>query len=361
MTDQKYMKIAIEEALKGTGHVSPNPLVGAVIVRDGEILAKGYHHYCGGLHAERDALKNCDKSAEGATMYVTLEPCCHHGRQPPCTDALTASGISRVVIGSGDPNPLVSGNGSRILREKGIEVVEYVLEEECKAINEIFFHYIKTGLPFVTMKYAMTADGKIACKTGLSKWITGEESRLNVHRDRNRFTAIMVGSGTILADDPLLTCCIEGGVDPVRIICDSGLRIPADCKVVKTADKTHTIICTCQADTEKHKPYADAGCEILLLPKKGGHIDISAMMHRLGEGGIDSILLEGGGSLNWSILSAGFVNCVQTYIAPKIFGGSAKSPVDGEGVSSPSDAFMLTDSKIMRFGDDIMIESRVKY
>ena len=204
MNDEEYMRLALEEAVKGEGHVSPNPLVGAVIVKNGEIISKGYHHFCGGLHAERDALQSCTADPSGAVMYVTLEPCCHQGRQPPCTQALIGSGIKRVVVGCGDPNPLVAGKGSAILRVHGIEVTEYVLENECKSINEIFFHYIQTGLPFVTMKYAMTADGKIACKTGLSKWITGEQSRLNVHRDRNKYTAIMVGSGTVIADDPEL-------------------------------------------------------------------------------------------------------------------------------------------------------------
>ncbi len=361
MNDEKYMQIALDEAVKGEGHVSPNPLVGAVIVKNGEIISKGYHHYCGGLHAERDALKNCREDPEGAEMYVTLEPCCHQGRQPPCTQALIESGIKRVVVGCGDPNPLVAGKGSAILREHGIEVKEYVLEEECKRINEIFFYYIQTGLPFVTMKYAMTADGKIACRTGLSKWITGEESRLNVHRDRNKYTAIMVGSGTVLADDPELTCRIDGGVDPVRIVCDTRLRTPAGSKLVKSAGKIRTIICTSEKDEKKHQPYTESGCEIMCIQESGGHTDIAEMMKLLGKNGIDSILLEGGGTLNWSVLRSGYVRKVQTYIAPKIFGGTAKSPVEGVGVSSPSEAFMLTDSRVFHFGNDIMIESRVKY
>lgn len=360
MTDEEYMKMALDEAVKGTGRVSPNPLVGAVIVRDGRIIAKGYHHFCGGLHAERDALKNCTEDAAGSTMYVTLEPCCHTGRQPPCTQAIIDSGIKRVVIGSGDPNPLVSGKGAEILRDHGIEVTEYVLEKECREVNEIFFHYITTGRPFVTMKYAMTADGKIATKSGLSKWITGDIARENVHKDRNRYTAIMVGTGTVIADDPELTCRIEGGRDPVRIICDTRLRTPLESRIVKTSQDIRTIICTGVSDNEKLSPYIEAGCEMLSVPEKDGHIDIEKMMSFLGKMEIDSILLEGGGTLNWSVLSSGCVSKVQTYIAPKIFGGIAGSPVGGEGVEMPSDAFELYDSKIIRLGDDIMIESRVK-
>ncbi len=360
MTDEYYMKAALEEAVKGSGRVSPNPLVGAVIVKNGRIIAKGYHHRCGDLHAERDALKNCNENTNGATMYVTLEPCCHTGRQPPCTQAIINSGITRVVIGSGDPNPLVAGKGAGILREHGIQVDEYVLEDECKRINEVFFHYITTGRPFVIMKYAMTADGKIATKTGLSKWITGEKARENVHYDRNRYTAIMVGSGTVLADDPELTCRISGGRDPVRIICDTHLKTPLSSRIVKSADKIRTIICTCETNDDLCRKYISAGCEIVTLPEKDGHTDTDEMMSALGKLEIDSIILEGGGTLNWSVLKAGYVSKVQTYIAPKIFGGSAKTPVEGMGIDSPAEAFELYDPVILRLGNDIMIESRVK-
>lgn len=362
MNDEEYMKIALDEAKKGMGCVSPNPLVGAVIVKDGRIISKGYHHYCGGLHAERDALANCSEETAGAIMYVTLEPCCHTGRQPPCTQAIIDAGISRVVVGAGDPNPLVAGKGSQILRDKGIEVTEYVLEKECREINEIFFHYISTRRPFVTMKYAMTMDGKIATKCGLSKWITGESARRQVHFDRNKYTAIMAGIGTVLADDPELTCRIEGGRNPVRIICDTHLKTPLNLKIVTTANNVRTLICTSQTDKEMYVPYTECGCEIVYVPEKDGHIDIDAMMRILGEMEIDSILLEGGGMLNWSVLKAKAVSKVQTYIAPKIFGGSAKSPVEGDGIEDPAEAYILTDSKIMRFENgDIMIESKVRY
>ena len=224
MPEEKYMRRAIELAKKGSGHVNPNPLVGAVIVRDGEIIGEGYHECYGQLHAERNAIANAKKrgnSLEGSTIYVTLEPCCHYGKTPPCTEAIIEEKIARVVVGSDDPNPLVSGKGFQMLREKGIEVIPHFLKEECDAMNHVFFHYIRTGIPYVAMKYAMTMDGKIACYTGDSKWVTGEESRAHVQTLRNHYKGIMAGIGTVLADDPMLNCRIEGGRDPIRIIADS--------------------------------------------------------------------------------------------------------------------------------------------
>ena len=227
LQDEKYMRRALELAQRGRGWVSPNPVVGAVIVRDdGTVIGEGWHEKYGDLHAERNALKHCMEPPAGATMYVTLEPCCHHGRQPPCTDAILEAGIRRVVVGSGDPNPMVAGKGIRILREHGVEVTEGVLRDACNAVNEIFFHFIQTNTPYVVMKYAMTLDGKIAAWTGESKWITGEEARAHVHALRGRLFGIMCGVGTVLADDPLLTCRLPGTRDPVRIICDTHLRTP---------------------------------------------------------------------------------------------------------------------------------------
>ena len=358
------MRQALELAEKGMGLASPNPMVGAVIVRDGKVIAGGWHKKYGGLHAEREAFAYCDSSGidcRGADMYVTLEPCCHHGHQPPCTDAVIEHGIKRVFIGSSDPNPLVAGKGVKMLREHGIEVTEGILKDECDALNEIFFKYITTGLPFVTLKYAMTADGKIACHNGLSKWITGEEARLNVQRERLRHSAVMVGIGTVLADDPMLNCRLKNGRDPVRVICDTNLRIPTDCNIVRTAGEIRTIIACSQDASEKARVLEDKGCEIMLLPEKDGHTDISALMARLGEMKTDSVLIEGGGELGWSALKAGAVDKVQTYIAPKIFGGAfAKTPVGGAGVDSPDAAFMLEDVKTRFIGSDILIESRVR-
>ena len=360
--DEKYMRMALELALKGRGWVSPNPVVGAVIVRDdGTIIGQGYHERYGELHAERNALKNCMEPPAGATMYVTLEPCCHHGRQPPCTDAILEAGIRRVVVGSGDPNPRVAGGGIRILREHGIEVVEGVLKEECDAVNEIFFHYIQTGRPYVVMKYAMTIDGKIAAYTGLSKWVTGEEARAHVQKLRHELSAIMVGVGTVLADDPMLNCRIPGLTSPVRIICDTHLRTPLDSKVVQTASEIPTIIATCCEDERAVLQYTEKGCRVLNVAKSGDlHLDLQDLVSKIGAEGIDSILLEGGGTLNWSALESGIVNRVMAYVAPKLFGGSsAKTPVEGRGIPDPQEAVRLRDISGSRLGEDLLIEGKV--
>lgn len=360
MHDTEYMKIALELAKKGCGFVSPNPMVGAVIVKDNKIIAHGYHARYGDIHAERNALANCTESHEGATMYATLEPCCHYGRNPPCTKSIIESRIKRVVIGSSDPNPLVNGKGVDILRQNGIQVTEGVLQEDCDKLNEVFFHYIKTKTPYVVMKYAMTMDGKIATYTGKSKWITGEAARQKVHIDRHRYSAIMIGLNTILADDPMLTCRIPNTKNPVRIVCDTHLRTPITSNIVTTKKLAKTILATACTDEAKHKPFLDKGCEIIVLPVKSKHIDLNVLMEKLGEKNIDSILLEGGSILNWSALESGIVNKVQVYISPKLFGGKeAKSPISGIGVDSPDAAFFLSKPTISVIENDILLESEV--
>ena len=327
MNDTGYMRLALELAERGLGWTSPNPMVGAVIVKDGRVIGRGWHTRYGQLHAEREALKNCVESPAGAAMYVTLEPCCHHGRQPPCTDAILEAGITRVVVGSGDPNPLVAGKGLDILRRHGVEVETGVLKRECDALNQVFFHFIQSHRPYVVMKYAMTMDGKIATRTGRSQWITGEAARSRVHRDRHRYSAIMAGVGTVLADDPLLTCRMEGGKNPVRVICDTHLRTPLDSQIVRTAREVPTILAVGGVEPARAAPYESAGCRVWTLPERDGHVDLPALMERLGGENIDSVLLEGGGTLNWAALESGVVRKVQAYIAPKLFGGgTAKSP-----------------------------------
>lgn len=372
--DKKYMKIALDLALKGMGFVNPNPMVGAVIVKNNEIIGRGYHKKYGQLHAERNAFADCDGKGidcKGADIYVTLEPCCHYGKTPPCTEAIIEHGIKRVFIGSSDPNPLVAGKGASILREHGIEVYENILKSECDSINEIFFHYITTKRPFVTMKYAMTLDGKIACVTGESKWITGGQARLDVQRERLRHSAIMVGIGTVLADNPMLTCRLENGRNPVRIICDSNLRIPIESNIVKTAKDIRTVIAITDFSKrinnekkEKKKILEEMGCEFIIThtSSENFHVDLDKVMKKLGDMKIDSILLEGGGELNWSMLKSRNVNKIQAYISPKIFGGAgAKSPVSGIGVNSPDNAFMLENTNIRQIGDDFLIEGKVIY
>ena len=358
--DEKYMRQAIALALKGTGRVNPNPLVGAVVVKDGRVIGEGYHQQYGCPHAERNALAACTESPAGATIYVTLEPCCHHGKNPPCTQALIQAGVSRVVVGSADPNPLVAGKGIAQLKAAGIQVEEGCLQAECDAINFIFFHYITTKQPYLALKYAMTADGKIACHTGASRWITGEAARHHVHQLRNKYAAIMVGTGTALADDPELTCRIENGNNPVRIVCDTQLRTPLSTKLVTTATEVPTIIATCCQDEIRHKPYQEAGCQVWVLPAKNEVVDLHALLQRLGQEKIDSVLVEGGGQLNWSLLQAGLVQRVYTYIAPKIFGGStAKSPVGGIGVDTPQQAFQMKVISTQQLGDDFLLEQEV--
>ena len=361
MNDIDYMRLALSLAEKGLGWTNPNPMVGAVIVKDGRMIGTGFHRRCGDLHAEREALANCKESPAGATMYVTLEPCCHQGRQPPCTEAILTAGISRVVVGSDDPNPLVAGKGLEQLRACGVTVETGLLRDECDALNRVFFHYISTGRPYVTMKYAMTLDGKIATRTGASRWITGEAARARVHRDRHRNAAILVGIGTVLADDPLLTCRMEGGKNPLRIVCDSRLQTPLDSQLVRTAKDIPTIVAATEGDAARHRPYEEAGCQVWVLPERDGHVDLAALMERLGAEQIDSVLLEGGGSLNWAALDAGLVQNVQAYIAPKIFGGAeAKSPVRGYGVELPGQCVQLQNVTVTRLGADILLEGEVK-
>ena len=360
MRAEEYMGMALELAEKGCGYVNPNPMVGAVVVKGGVVIGKGFHEKYGSLHAERNALADCSESPRGSTMYVTLEPCCHYGKTPPCTQAIIESGISEVMIAVKDPNPLVSGKGIDILRRNGIKVTYGVLQEACMRQNEVFFHYIKTEIPFVVMKYAMTLDGKIATRTGKSRWISSEKARQNVQISRHRYSAIMVGVNTVISDDPLLTCRIKGCRSPVRIICDTNLRTPLDSRIVKTAHETTTYIATACSNQERCKPYSAAGCEILTISEKGSYIDLRELMKQLGKKGIDSILLEGGATLNYSALQSRIVNRVQTYIAPKFFGGfSAPGPIGGIGIDTTEQAFQLIKGRITMFGEDILIESEV--
>lgn len=357
ITAEEYMKLALNEAVKGEGAVNPNPMVGAIVVKDGRIIARGYHHHYGGFHAERMALTQCEEDPAGATLYVTLEPCCHTGKTPPCTDIIVESGIRGVVIASLDPNPKVDGGGVRVLRDAGVKVETGILGEACDAFYAPFFHYITTKTPWVLMKYAMTADGKIATRTGASRWVTGEVARKDVHHLRNRMAGIMVGIGTVLADDPMLNCRLPGGHDPLRIICDTHLRIPLDAKVVKSAQDIPTVIATASDVALAKTALKERGCRIITLPKAFGGIDLRALMKILGAEGIDSILLEGGAVLNENALRAGIVSALRTYMAPKLFGGAmAKTPVGGLGVAMPDEAWPLTFKKMTVLGDDLVMD-----
>lgn len=357
--EEKYMRRAIELAKNGIGKVNPNPLVGAVIVKDGQIISEGYHAKYGDLHAERNAFQNlkCAEDAKGAEMYVTLEPCCHFGKQPPCTQAIIEHGIRKVYVGSNDPNALVAGKGIEQLRQAGIEVETEVLKDECDALNPVFFHYITTQTPYVVMKYAMTLDGKIATRTGHSKWISGEASRARVQQTRNALKGIMVGIGTVLNDDPMLTCRIDGGRNPIRIICDSKLRIPLSSQVVTTAKEVATIVATIEPHAEytrfwneQKAALEEQGVEVVVVKEVNDRLDLKDLMRQLGERKIDGILLEGGSTLNYAALQAGIVNRIEAYIAPKLFGGAGLyTPVGGEGVEYATEGIecqLLTVDKI---------------
>lgn len=357
--DEVYMRQALEFAERGAGFTAPNPMVGAVIVKDGRVIGEGWHERCGGPHAERNALANCTEDAAGATMYVTLEPCCHYGRTPPCTEAILEHKIARVVVGCLDPNEQVAGQGVRLLREQGVTVDVGVLEAECQRKNEVFMHYITTKRPFVVLKYAMTLDGKIAARTGDSRWVSGEASRRHVHETRKRLPAIMVGLGTVVTDDPLLTCRLPGEAvhHPTRVVCDSHLRMPLTAALVKTAKDVPTIAAYIDGDAEKAEQLRAAGVQLLQCRAKNGRLDLNDLMERLGAMQISGVLLEGGGALHWAALEAGIVQKVQVYIAPKLIGGAAsKSPVGGEGFPYMRDAVPVVDSRLTMLGEDLLWE-----
>ncbi|WP_022749346.1 bifunctional diaminohydroxyphosphoribosylaminopyrimidine deaminase/5-amino-6-(5-phosphoribosylamino)uracil reductase RibD [Lachnobacterium bovis] len=451
--DDFFMRKAIELAKKGIGKVNPNPLVGAVIVKESQILAEGYHKKYGDLHAERDAFQNffntkCEESGEknknsegklkeksrqelkdelkGATLYVTLTPCCHFGKQPPCTDAIIENKIARVVIGSRDPNPLVGEKSIKILENAGIEVKRDCLKSECDSLNEVFFKFIQNKTPYVVMKYAMTADGKIATKTNESKWISGEKSIEFVHFLRNKYMGIMVGINTVLLDNPMLNCRLKFEPEktnedeeakevnnpkkydvrqPVRIICDSKLRIPMDSNIVKTANKYQTIIATAFTEVpdgeivDSYKVLPDIIADkIKQLQKKSvviinacareskvemiddetkekdtrkkdtrekdtrkyeKKVDLVKLMRFLGKMKIDGILLEGGATLNENALKSNIVDEVFCIVAPKIFGGKAKSPVDGDGISKIKDAYKMSVKDVKLLNNDVVIRYKV--
>lgn len=367
MAEEQFMKRAIELAKQGSGWTAPNPLVGAVVVKNGRVIGDGYHRKYGELHAERNALAACTEDPAGATLYVTLEPCCHYGKTPPCTEIIIEKKIAKVVIGSRDPNPKVAGKGARILREHGIEVVEDYMREACDALNPVFFHYITTKTPYVVLKFAMTLDGKIATRTGASKWITGEAARNHVHQLRGRYAGILAGIGTVLEDDPMLNCRIDGAHQPLRIILDSHLRIPMGSRLVRSA-KEYPLLIVCnestrdrEEGTNRIQKLEEAGAKVWTLPEKNGHPDLNVLMQRLGEEKIDSVLIEGGGTVNEAALKAHIVHHVYAYIAPKIFGGEdAKTPVEGSGIRLPQECANLRLAKITVLLNDMLLEYDVE-
>jgi len=362
MTDEDYMKLAFELAERGRGKTRPNPMVGAVIVKKGRIIATGYHHKAGQPHAEVIALASAGKRAKGATLYLNLEPCCHTGkRTPPCTKAIIAGGIKRVVAAMKDPNPKVAGRGILELAGTGIKTITGILGPEAKRLNEAYIKWITTGRPFVTMKVAASLDGKIASATGESRWISGKKSRAYVHQLRNESDAVMVGIGTILKDDPRLTARLAGkkGFDPVRIIVDSRLRIPLESRILRLDSAAKTILAaTKQASHDKIREIEKLGVQVLIAKDLNSRVDLAALMDELGRMGITNLLLEGGSELNASMLYERLVDKVIFFVAPKIIGGqNAKSAVGGLAVRPLSHAFNLSGLQVSRLGEDLLIEA----
>lgn len=374
---EKYMRLAIEEAKKGEGFVNPNPLVGAVIVKDGKILGTGYHKKYGENHAEINAILDAKKknnNIENATIYINLEPCSHYGKTPPCADAIIKNKFKRAVIGCLDSNIKVAGNGIKKLRDAKIEVVENVLEEDCKKLNEVFFHYINTKKPFMVMKYAMTMDGKIASVSGKSKWITSEKSREHAHLFRKKYSAIMVGINTVIEDNPTLNCRIKDNPkNPIRIILDSDLKIDLKSNICKTSKYIKTYIASVKPtaksnkNTEKKKELEYLGIEIIeTSPKdlsKDYKVNLQELIKILGEEkNIDSVLIEGGATLHAALLKEKLIDKALIYIAPKIFGGlNAKTPIAGEGIEEPDNAIKLIGGKLKNIGEDLFMEYYLKY
>lgn len=362
--DRNYMEIALALAAKARGRTSPNPMVGAVVVKDNQIVGQGYHARAGTPHAEVLALAEAGTAARGATLYVTLEPCCHHGRTPPCTEAVIAAGVTRVVVAMLDPNPLVAGGGIRRLREAGVEVVTGIMEEDALALNEIYIKYITTGLPFVTAKAAISLDGKIATRSGKSQWITGPEARAYGHCLRDWHDAIMVGIGTVRADNPSLTTRLAAGEgrDPVRVILDSMANTPPGAHVLARQSEAPAIIAvTAGAPPEKLEALRRAGAEVLVV-NEGPRVDLPALIKILGRRGITSLLLEGGAAVHGAAFAAGIVDKVVWFIAPKIIGGrEAPGPVGDPGVDDLSQAAGLARLKVSRLGSDFCIEGYLKY
>jgi len=353
--DLAFMRRALALARKGRGRVEPNPMVGAVVVKGARIVGEGYHQRFGGPHAEANAIANAGKKAHGATVYVTLEPCNHFGKTPPCTELLISAGVGRVVAAMRDPDEKVSGKGLRKLRRAGIDAQVGLLESEGRALNAPYVKLRTQGLPYVTAKWAMTLDGRIASISGDSKWITGDKARRHVHKVRAQSDAILVGIGTVLQDDPLLTCRLPRGRNPKRIVMDSRARLPLACRLVQTVSEAEVIVATTSAAPAKrlHR-LAAAGCTILKVRSKDGRCSVPDLLRKLGKMQVTNLLVEGGAETLGSFFKAGQVDRVMAYLSPKVLGDGVP-PVAGLGLTEASDALELTDVSMQRFGPDVLI------
>jgi len=363
---EEFMRAALGLARKGLGKTSPNPAVGAVVVRKGRVIASGFHRKAGAPHAEVEALSRLQgKARAGDTLYVTLEPCNHFGRTPPCTQAILEKGVRNVVVGMRDPNPRVKGGGCRYLSRRGVEMVTGVLEEECRRLNEAFVTYVTLGRPFVIAKTAMTLDGWTATSSGHSRWVTNERSREWVHRLRNQVDGILVGVGTVTADDPLLNTRLGKGKgrDPVRVVVDTHLRIPENARVLGHAEGGETIIAVGEdVPSRRLKRIEQKGVSFLRCPKKEGRIDLGALMDRLGKRSITSLLLEGGATLMGAMIRERLVDKFCIFKAPKLLGASDGRPMAlGPGPGRMDQSIALKDVQVRRFGEDLLITGYPDY
>ncbi len=353
------MGLALNEAAKGLGRTHPNPVVGAVVARGAQVLGLGHHRKAGGAHAEVEALREAGKKARGADLYVTLEPCNHQGRTPPCTDAILSAGIARVFIGSIDPNPLVKGKGAQRLRAAGVTVRTGVLGEACDAANEMWFKFITRKLPWVVLKAAVTLDGKLATASGDSRWVSGPKSREMAHALRDELDAVLVGIGTALADDPRLTARGRGQRDPVRVVVDSTARLPPDARVLRQRSKAPTLVaCTVRADPRRVKALQRAGAEIVLCQSRDGRVDLKDLLRRLAGRGLTSVLVEGGAAIHGSFLSGRLWDELYLFIAPKVAGGNAPSWAGFPGARRMGEVLgaRIVDSGPV--GDDLLVTAR---
>jgi len=358
--DSFYMRRALALARRGLGKTSPNPMVGALFLRDGRVIGQGYHRLYGGNHAEINAILAARGDVAKATLYVTLEPCCHHGKKtPPCLDALLKHDLEKVVIGTADPNPQVNGRSIAALRERGIETQVGVLAEECRQLNEVYFKYIQTGMPFITVKYAQTLDGRIAAATGDSRWISSAPSLKLAHRLRSLHDSVLIGTGTALSDNPQLTVRLAKGRNPIRVVIDTSLRIASDAHVLQDRDIAPTIVAaTDRADQQRVDALARAGIKVITVPERGeGKIDLKCLLKKLGEMNISSVLVEGGSAIITSIVRQQLADRFVVITAPKLMGRGIEA-IGDLGSLTAGDAVQLTFRKTYRSGDDLVIEAR---
>lgn len=358
--DARHMRQALALARRGLGRTSPNPPVGAVIVANGVLVGRGYHRQAGKAHAEIEALAVAGRRASGGTLYVTLEPCAHHGRTPPCTDAIIAAGLRRVVFGSRDPNPLVCGNGMGKLRRAGIEVRMGVEQAACDQLIAAFRKHVTTGRPLVTLKLAASLDGRIATASGESRWITGADSRRFVHRLRAEHDAILVGAATVIRDDPELTCRLRGGRNPLRVVLDGRLRLPLNARVLAGTDTAATLVVTSRtASAAKVRRIEQRGAEVLRLPATAGAISMKRLLRALGRRGTTSILVEGGATTAAAAVAAGVVDRLLIFYAPTLIGGDGKPMLGPLGVRRLAQAVRLQPPRLTRFARDVLVATEI--